>query len=117
MTNTHITIGGHKITTNKVGQVHTVTSLASGFTGAIIWCVTNGICVASLWPLTPSAAGANQTVYSDMPKCKTGAVASVLDGGACYIQPNSTVLQIDVNNTNAKYFQIAYPVADDWVES
>ena len=120
MTNTHITIGGHKVTTNKVGQVHTITSVSSGWTivGYIKWCVINGFCYVIVWGVNASVEGTNQTVCSGLPEGKLlGGSASAPGANLCWVHTGG-VLQADIYNTAyGLYTSIVYPVADNWVES
>lgn len=119
MTNTHINVGGHKITTNKVGTVHTVTSgFENGFTGTVQWCVTNGICCVQA-TLVRTSTGSALSVYTGLPKAKLGAnVPAFNNRGSIYIDTNTNVLGCTVLAANQNlYSSMSYPVADDWVES
>lgn len=117
MTNTHITIGGHKVTVNKVGQVHT----PSAQTGAptISWVVTNGLCCVYLSVSPPSAGTYNLTGF---PKAKITASASCVKSrtapstGMVTIDANTTTIVVDTQDATS-HCTLVYPVADDWVES
>ena len=114
MTNTHINVGGHKITTNKVGQVHTAT-LINGATGTVKWCITNGTCHVYLANVKTNGAG-TITISNDMPKAKLcGQNANV--AGDAYVYDDTTLLNVGNYGADALYFAFDYPVADDWVES
>lgn len=119
MPNTHINVGGHKITTNKVGTVHTVTTgFETGFSGTITWQVTNGICFITT-AVSGTSTGINQVVYTAIPKAKIGAWAACYSnrGGIVAVE-NTTNLQASVLTANSTlYATLVYPVADDWVES
>ena len=121
MTNTHINVGGHKITTNKVGQVHEITSLESGFSGTLYWSVNNGICTVNVWNLSVTGTATNRPIYKSLPKAKQSVVQALHLGnslyGDWYIIAGTT--QINLNNyiVGGMYASLTYPVADDWVES
>lgn len=116
MTNTHINVGGHKITTNKVGSKHYTEALSSGFTGGIQWCVTNGICVMSMIGVQPGSTGGSQVVLNGIPKPKIYAYTS--DGtNSFWIIEDTNVLYANANAIYQEYLTLVYPVADDWVES
>ena len=124
MTNTHINVGGHKITTNKVGEVHTVTSgFSNNYSGTINWCVINGICYVNVAVKSTTAYSGEQNIYAALPKAKLGYqyyrgiegadyvyVQRITDASALVSGPYSTA-----NRT--MIVSCIYPVADDWVES
>jgi hypothetical protein len=113
MTNTHITIGGHKITTNKVGQVHTATNGASA-TGTVRWTVSNGICFIGF---TNVSCPVNTTIATNVPQAKMGG-AIPLTNRLVWVTGNPTRLDNGAQSALAgEYFLFSYPVADDWVES
>ena len=123
MTNTHITIGGHKVTTNKVGTLHNITTLEAGFSfgsgGALKWIVRNGICVISMQEVQSSTIGNNKLLIKDIPPN-----INMVEWGMCYdnrgalfIFPNATELRVNVTSLSNLNATIVYPVADDWVES
>ena len=122
MTNTHITIGGHKVTTNKVGQVHTATK-ATGVTGTITWCVTNGICNLYWYNIETPSTGTDQLLTSDIPTPKISSPilstpVSSMSGatfvGCCYV--SSSGLYANKRQSSDFIGTISYPVADDWSE-
>ena len=116
MTNTHINVGGHKITTNKVGEVHTAT-VVSPFTGNVTWCVTNGLCYVQIWNLSNSYTdGQQRTVATGLPKAKMGGSNCYFDR-IFYVFEGSTVLTLECTSAGLSYTSYTYPVADDWVES
>ena len=128
MTNTHINVGGHKITTNKVGQLHNLTP-ASGITvptnGFIKYCVINGMCTISVWNVTASTTGFVPLSNDAVPPCKLNSCLNVLynDSGSgsivgdMYVYANENTVYVDIKNTIKFYGSLTYPVADDWVES
>lgn len=119
MENTHVTIGGHKVTTNKVGQVHTITTgFLNSHSGKIVWSVTNGICVCVLDNVKRSATTGWLKVYSGLPKAKHYVY------NLCTLNILLNVAGTDLSLYYAGsevgvgvYDTIIYPVADDWVES
>lgn len=124
MTNTHITLGGHKITTNKVGQVHSITTLLNGYTGTVVYCVTNGICHVATYGITASQVLSGVVkICEGLPKAKMSAFATRLASTNPVVE---SIIYINVNTTDLigtslqnlpLYLCISYPVADDWVES
>lgn len=120
MTNTHINVGGHKITTNKVGQVHYVTSgFINGYTGTLRWCVTNGICVIATDGWGRSSGDGRIIGYTGLPPAKMPCFSQVGDNyGNLGIdtQGNLSVYQ-GSGNLVQLWHELVYPVADDWVES
>lgn len=121
MTNTHINVGGHKITTNKVGVNHKITTLETGFSGDLYWNVTNGICFVSVWGITVTGTGTNRAILKTLPKAKNTAVATIHYGNAIwgdwYITGGTTIIFVNNYTANLMYASLSYPVADDWVES
>lgn len=130
MTNTHINIGGHKVTTNKVGQVHTVSSadLGANITvnsgGSIVWQVVNNVCYMTIYNVQCSATGGNVLIKQNIPKA-TGKrnVMALTDGvgtlrATCTMGVDATSISVGVGTANVPFFgSFIYPVADDWVES
>lgn len=124
MTNTHINIGGHKITTNKVGSVHNITNkIQSGFTvNSASYVITNGICTVTCIRLAATATATNKLMLVDLPKAKnTVYFVCPSDFGVAnlfgHIGTNETNVIVNINNTSNGYLTFSYPVADDWVES
>lgn len=128
MTNTHINVGGHKITTNKVGQIKTATVETANFTSAseIRYVVTNGICTTYFYLIPKTTSNSNVAACLDLPKPKMSLYCAVpAVGGETTAR---LVLISELNNkgrlgwwnttsSNGSYFTLSYPVADDWVES
>ena len=128
MTNTHINVGGHKITTNKVGEVHSATVETSNFaTGSEIrYVVTNGICTTYFYLIPKTTGNSNVGACFDLPNPKMSVYCAVpAVGGETTAR---LILISSVNNkgrlgfwnntsANGSYFTLSYPVADDWVES
>ena len=114
-----IIVGGHEITTNKVGSVHTVTSLENSWSGTVRWCVTNGICVVSLAGVGRSGGASSPLKVCTVPKAK---FACYMDcsyssqTGRAYLEAGTTDLLLYSANSNSMYFTLVYPVADDWNE-
>ena len=99
-----------------VGSKHYTTTLKTGFSGGIQWCVTNGICVMSMIGVTPSSIGGSQTVLNNIPKPKIYAYTS--DGSnSFWIVENTSTLYCNANGAYGTYLTLVYPVADDWSES
>ena len=124
MTNTHINVGGHKITTNKVGQVHSVTSgFSNGFAGIVKWVVTNGICTISAYGIYKAGTGNSIEILANIPKAKiTVSNDVVLQSspflhGHMYVNEAGTSLMGSPTNGVGEWNTLSYPVADDWVES
>lgn len=114
MTNTHINVGGHKITTNKVGQVQTA-ELESGVTGGTVqYCVTNGICCVIMGNITCGAS----YITKKLPTCKWGnGYLYVLNEASKYtIVLHGTELIASTYSLSGFYGVFSYPVADDWSE-
>ena len=122
MTNTHINVGGHKITTNKVGQVHTITNLLNGFTGTVRWVVTNGICTISISGVGRTSVQSSAVkLLENVPKAKIPAYVdcnNYTQNARLYIEANTTDLIFTyTTSTSSVWTTLVYPVADDWVES
>lgn len=128
MTNTHINVGGHKITTSRLSNIHTC-SISSSFTSAsgVYYYIVGRMCwvIGSLIPTGSNYSNVQAT--TDLPKPVTlfyinvpgGAgdtvprLVGVSDNGDGHgrLRFDSTV------SKNVCYFSFSYPVADDWVES
>ena len=118
MTNTHINFGGHKVTTNKVGQVHTTTTLQNGFEGEVKWVVVNGICILDVSFRRASVEYTETIVCSGIPKAKTRMANDVSGGYRLIVNEGETDFKAccyiaDMYSCG----ELTYPVADDWVES
>lgn len=127
MINTHINVGGHKITTNKVGQVHNITSSDLGANMSFVsggrgtWCVTNGICFICLYGIQSSTTG-TQAMLKNVPTPKIQCVMPMGNGGSAIItsfncNAGATTVMCAINANSPFYGTVCYPVADDWVES
>ena len=115
MTNTHINVGGHKITTNKVGQVKTATNVSTA-SGTVQYVVANGICCLLLSNVTTTeGTGDWRNIATNIPKAKLGGLWILASGNQ--VRTNNTNVQVYKSNGNANYGMVSYPVADDWVES
>lgn len=94
----------------------------SGFSGTVIWWVTNGICTVSLWPLNVGTTGIGVAVTDKLPKSKVYSASYIGPGnswtitGQLYIEATSSTLKIHTSTTGNVYGAITYQVADDWVE-
>lgn len=123
MTNTHINIGGHKITTNKVGSVHKITNLNTGFSvqgaGRVEWCVANGFCCLAIVSIRAASTGTNQIVLSSgVPPAKSACYGATKYGDLVFVNTDGTLrMDVSSNSSTNLYASMAYPVADDWVES
>ena len=119
MTNTHINVGGHKITTNKVGQVHTVTSgFQNSFTGTLYWGVTNGVCTLYFDGNAPNTSNNNRIIYSGVPKAKVSVLTPTYGSVAyAYVGTSGNVGLYKNNDGTYILFSLTYVVSDDWVES
>ena len=120
MTNTHINVGGHKITTNKVGTVHDISAnIQSPWTGSgsVKYCVTNGWCQIRIWGVQNSYTDWSQRIFcTGVPKAKVG-VASVGRLFTFYVFEGETQIIIEPGYSGPIYQTLEYAVADDWVES
>lgn len=128
MTNTHINVGGHKITTNKVGEIKIATVETANFTSGseIRYTVTNGMCTLYFYLIPKTTSNSNVAACYNLPKPKTYFYCAVPAVGG---ETSARLILIsNVNNkgrlgfwnttsSNGSYFTISYPVADDWVES
>lgn len=130
MTNTHINVGGHKITTNKVGQVHTLpisSSAVSSTSYKLEYVVTNSVCIISAYldRIVPMSFTA---IVTGLPKPK---ISTITQGFPNPSAPGSPALaRIQISGSSGQllisngassnvsiYLTMSYPVADDWVES
>lgn len=125
MTNTHINVGGHKITTNRVkrGQA-TLNTTDFGGTGSVYYKVVNGMCTVLIAQIigNSSAVGQDKVLATGLPKCGLYTSYPIWDGsiqnmGYAYIQEGTTYFVCHPHNTNMFWCSFVYPVADDWVES
>lgn len=119
MTNTHITVGGHKITTNKVGGVKNFT-LSTATADVSQYCVINNSCYVKCWNLAKTTTGSS-TIATGLPKprfsCGITGFGGNVAKGFLYIETNGN-LSYDCFVANSGAFVLfVYPVADDWVES
>ena len=115
MTNTKIIVGGHEITTNKVGSVHSIT-LPSDVSGQAYYVVTNGIC--HLYVTGLNFSGLNgKTITNVVPKAKLTAHGWFYQHNQLWVSSNSTDLCIYKLADIAIHGSMDYPVADDWVEN
>ena len=121
MTNTHITIGGHKITTNKVGELHSITNLKTGWTGTLWWTVNNGICYLAGDTITNSSAGGGQIIYEGNIPLPKGYSPTFLVGnggggvlGTVIVGVGRIIANMDLTGTS--WWSVTYPVRDDWSE-
>ena len=129
MTNTHINVGGHKITTNRVGRVHNTTvnttDYNSNFGNAgVSYKVVNGTCHVLITQITPKTVSVNldKTLASGLPKCGLYTAytiwnASFQNIGYVFIDSNSVSITCHPNAETMFWCNFSYPVADDWVES
>lgn len=129
MTNTHINVGGHKITTNKVGTVHNTTVNTTDFNSnfgndGVAYKVVNGICSVLITQITPKTASIslNKTLASGLPKCGLYTSypiwnASFQNIGYVFIDSNSVSITCHPTTGDMFWCSFVYPVADDWVES
>lgn len=119
MTNTHINVGGHKITTNKVGQVHTVTSgFVNGYSGTILWCVNNGVCLVTAIDFGRSSGDGRIAAYSGLPTARMDVYSQIGDNyGNIGVSGNTLSIYQGAGNLVKVWHSISYPVTDDWVES
>lgn len=128
MTNTHINVGGHKITTNKVGQVKQVplsSSVSTGYT--LEYVVTNGICTISAYldrivpmSLTVVATGLPNPKMDTITQSHTNATSPtnpILTRVSKGTNSGSLLVGQGSSSNCSVYFTMSYPVADDWVES
>lgn len=126
MINTHINIGGHKVTTNKVGTVGEV-SLNGSYVSTsykLYYCVTNGVCTATVYLNNLKVmSGLTTVIASGLPAPKF----TITQG---YPNPQGGIINTRIadnngvgellagNNTQASvYCTWTYPVADAWEES
>lgn len=126
MTNTHINVGGHKITTNKVGEVKDISNkLQTGISVTYFaqYKVVNGICFMSFWGLKGSSTGTLTMINAgDYPEPAT-AYRSTDTSDAVTIfcdfpYSGSKAMKVTVSTANTNTFHaFSYPVADDWVEN
>lgn len=131
MTNTHITVGGHKITTNKVGSVHNIdlTTISTTYfdtSASLTWCVLNGVCYINAYFVMKTTCSGYYIPSSSLPLPlpKLGYFGGQLaetgtTRGLVYIVPNGNNAQIGLwlDNLGGNYFSCSYPVSDNWVES
>ena len=130
MTNTHINVGGHKITIGKQASLKVATINSSAFNtneSHCYYCVKNGICFVKghIVPLsaftantlfasgvpTPWMMSYQQTVGTSTVGTGNRNITITVSGGVGIINATGG------NTASESYFTIAYPVADDWVES
>lgn len=113
-----------KVTTNKVGSEHTITTCASDYTfqpgGACCYVVINGICFVSIFNITALNTTYGPVIYN-LPKCKSQQSGFFNDGvstilGTFYIASGTTTLMGNVLTPATGYCNFSYPVSDDWVE-
>lgn len=129
MTNTHINVGGHKVTTNKTTSIKTTTVNTTDFdsnygNNGVIYKVVNGICSVLITQITPKSATIynNKVLATNLPKCGLYTSypiwnASFQNIGYIYIEQNTTHIIAHPNTGDMFWCSFSYPVADDWVES
>ena len=123
MPNTYVNFGGHKVTTNKVGQVHIATLLSdfSTDTGTVAWCVQNGMCYLSFSRILPVNTGLKNLV-TNLPKSKLFGYAlcsntEAITVGTVMIGAGQNTVQFNSASATRFWGTLVYPVADDWIES
>lgn len=126
MTNTHITVGGHKVTTNKVGQVKSVAlnhSYVVDSYQSIYYVVNNGICVMTAYLDGLTTLNTLTIIATGLPKPKmeiSQSTSTSTDAILLRVNDSGGEGVLWAMNTSSKiytYFNFTYPVADDWVES
>ena len=103
------------------GLVHTVTTLATGFTGKLWWTVSNGICYLCGDSIVNSNSGGNQTVYEgNIPSPKACTPTFLIGNGTGVVLGTIVILagrvRANMASTGTSWWYVTYPVADDWVE-
>lgn len=129
MTNTHVNFGGHKVTTNKVGQVHQIPVSSSASTGyELEYVVTNGMCTISGYLDRIVPLSSLTVVATGLPKPKMYTVTQSQVNAISPSNPiliriqrssdgNGEMLVAQGSSSNCSvYFTMSYPVADDWNE-
>lgn len=127
MENTFVNFGGHKITTNKVGTVGEI-ALNSAYVSSsykLYYCVTNGICVATVYLNNLKVmSGLTTIIATGLPPPKmtiTQAYPNPTAGGVVNTRIANSggtgVLMAGNGTQTSVYCTWVYPVADDWVES
>lgn len=124
MTNTHINVGGHKITTNEIGSVHYISPTNTSIGVEILgYVVHNRMCTITIWNLSISTTGMITITSGNIPKAKCNILSTLIDGnngtprGDVFIEGSSTLNAIVSTAGGYMYTSLTYPVADDWVES
>ena len=126
MTNTHINVGGHKITTNKVGTTKSVALNHSYVVDSyqnIYYVVNNGICVMTAYLDGLTTLNTLTVIATGLPKPKMEVSQSTptsTDTVLLRVVASGNEGILKAMNTSSKiysYFNFTYPVADDWVES
>ena len=119
MTNTHINIGGYKVTTNKVGQVHTVTltGATSDFTQ---YKVINGTCFLKSWNLQKTTTGST-TIATGLPPASPSFGVTTFGGnvimGFLFVDETGKLSYDCFVANSGAYIAFSYPVSSGWVES
>ena len=126
MTNTHITVGGHKVTTNRVkrGQAtYNTTDFDVTASGGVFYKVVNGVCSVLITQCSGKAAtvDTDKVLATDLPKCGMYMSYPVWDGniqncGYAFIVEGQTQIVCHPHSATMFWCSFVYPVADNWVE-
>lgn len=119
MANTHINVGGHKVTTGTQKGVTNVPLEDSRLTdGYVNYCIKNGWCHVDIYNLGPgSTIQTTVTVTTKLPKSMDWCHHQYSAARAVYLNPNpndgySTLSLAGTDPVNV-YCNLNYPIADD----
>lgn len=116
MTNTHINVGGHKITTNQI-KGHTQLTPESGVTGTVFCCIVNGICFVGF---SNVSAPVNAIIVKGLPKAEIGGTFPLLGQVHVWVTNDGNTAKITCSSAAAMsgiYAYICYPIATSWQPS
>jgi len=104
--------------------IQSITTLQNGYTGTVVWVVTNGICTVTTYGIyTTSSFTTSVPICDGLPKAKITVIQDVIaqvvpsvDFNHLYINEASTTLMGRSSANKTMWSSLTYPVADDWHE-
>ena len=107
------------------GKIHRITSgFLNGYSGQVVYVVTNGICVLTAYALSTTATlSTSVEILPGIPKSKITSCANVItqvylstDFANFYVNETGTTLMGRSQANKGFYATITYPIDDDYAE-